>query len=101
MPSISAGSNITLGLEDIIDNFEVENIPTRQDCCIHNGILYIENGYMNPHYKATLRAIDLSKKEVVSKIDISKIVDGEPECLEFDEDHLLMAYGKTIYGLYF
>ena len=101
LPSISAGSNITLGLEDIIDHFEVENIPTRQDCCIHNGILYIENGYMNPHYKATLRAIDLSKKEVVSKIDISKIVDGEPECLEFDEDHLLMAYGKTIYGLYF
>lgn len=101
IPRLSEGRNITLGLEDIIDHFEVENIPTRQDCCIHNGILYIENGYMNPHYKATLRAIDLSKKEVVSKIDISKIVDGEPECLEFDEDHLLMVYGKTIYGLYF
>ena len=101
LPRLSSGSNVTLRLADIIDHFEVENIPTRQDCCIYNGILYIENGYVNPHYKATLRAIDLSKKEVVSKIDISKIVDGEPECLEFDEDHLLMAYGKTIYGLYF
>lgn len=101
LPRLSEGNNITLGLDDIIDHFEVENIPTRQDCCIYNGILYIENGYVTPYYKATLRAIDLSKKEVVSKIDISKIVDGEPECLEFDEDHLLMVYGKTIYGLYF
>ena len=101
LPRLSEGNNITLGLDDIIDHFEVENIPTRQDCCIYNGILYIENGYVTPYYKATLRAIDLSKKEVVSKIDISKIVDGEPECLEFDEDHLLMVYGKPIYGLYF
>lgn len=101
LPRLSAGSTVTLKSSDIIDHFEVENIPTRQDCCIYNGILYIENGYINPHYKATLRAIDLSQKKVVSRIDISKILDGEPECLEFDQDHLLMVYGKTIYGLYF
>lgn len=101
LPRLSAGSTVTLKSSDIIDHFEVENIPTRQDCCIYNGILYIENGYINPHYKATLRAIDLSQKKVISRIDISKILDGEPECLEFDQDHLLMVYGKTIYGLYF
>lgn len=103
LPKLSAGSKVELDESDIIDSFEVENIPTRQDACIKNGILYVLNGYDNPHYAPTLRAINLSTKQVQTRISLSSINNSETEGIDIVDDYMVIGFTntKTLYKLTF
>ena len=90
--------------EEIVSNMigsEVDNILNKPVCKLLEGHDEQLEQAVNTVESIYSTIINEHLPKILDSIDISKIVDGEPECLEFDEDHLLMAYGKTIYGLYF
>ncbi|MBR3010311.1 MAG: hypothetical protein IKH91_05775 [Prevotella sp.] len=68
-----------------------------QGGCIHDGILYIGQGYKNAGY-IFLNVVDLNKNELLGRIDLMKQgVEWEPEGCFYYNNHLMIAADNNIW----
>ena len=85
LPNFTEGKEVILKNEDIKDRYELEVFQYSQDKAYHNGHIYALAGYYVAPESISLRDIDLTKRKIVSKIDLSEY-GGEPEGLSISRD---------------
>ena len=76
IPSISEGEEIVLTGSDIINSFLLPTSEGIGQSFCKDGMLYVSGGFWK---HGTIRIIDLSKKEVVKKVELDQFTSGEPQ----------------------
>lgn len=93
---ISDEQIVYLNDSNIVDSYEIDcSAYTMQGGCIHHGYLYIGQGYAN---QGKIRIVDLTKKKLVTTLDIKK--GGyklEPEGCFWYDGRVMISSGKYIH----
>lgn len=100
LPKLSEGEYITLTEKDVIDKFEIVFANGMQDAKIRKGILYIVAGLdelstAKKDSKRSLIIVDLKKKRISKKMDLTYVTTNEPEDIDFHKGKCLMYCGQT------
>lgn len=99
MPNFTT-SQVTLEIDDILDYFDTDYEPYIQGCLYLNGMIYSLCGINNiVSNSSSLRVIDLIKKQEISKMSLSSIME-EPESIIFYND-LYIAGATNFYKFNF
>lgn len=83
--------------EDVLDNFVLPRLDTRQDSVCNGGNIILACGYVGYRDNTKIIVIDTVKKEIVTTIPLGKYEDIEPETLLIHKNKLLMTRGNTIF----
>ena len=95
-------SEVTVADADITAHFETENIAVRQDAFYRCGKIYIAAGYGNSELAATVTAISVKDGSILSRLETSQFVYGEPEMLDvFGNEIVFSVGGDIIYKILF
>ena len=94
LPDLSAGYNIELKNEDILENFSLEPFNIGQDKCYNNGNIFIISG--SPEYPdwTLIRVLDLNKKQITARIPLN-MYGGEPECIDTYQGKIIFSGYST------
>ena len=101
VPSLD-NTTVTLTITDIIDQFDVPYMPYIQGNTYHNGRAYILNGYGNTEYPPYLNVVDLSSKQLVTRLNFIDTagLSIEPEFINI-HDGVIVTGQTTAYSLKF
>ena len=104
IPQLEEGPKVYLSEKDIIDHYEVIYPNILQGCKIRGNKMYLLTGlqqsmsYRKDSQRAVL-VIDLKKKKLISKIDLTYVTVNEPEDIDvYKNKWLLYCNGEG--GLY-
>lgn len=102
LPLLSDGSVVVITDNDIQDNFQTDVLNFTQDKCYYDGKIYINRGDLRYQEWLRLSVVDLTTKQIITQIDLSRW-GGEPEGIDvYKNDKLLTTYGySTIYEYIF
>lgn len=82
VPSLSEGTEVTLGVDDILDQvvFPFETWFT-QAGCVHDGKIYycFGVGKQNPHYPSRLRVFDTDTRTISARYELQEMIPQEME----------------------
>lgn len=100
LPKLSEGEYITLTEKDVIDKFEIVFANGMQDAKIRKGILYIVAGLdelstAKKDSNRSLIIVDLKKKRIIKKMDLTYVTTNEPEGVDFWKKKCIMYCGQT------
>ena len=91
LPSLS-DATVTLTDNDVLDSFIVNGIGIYQGSKLINGKLVCPEGFGNAEYPAYISVIDLTKKQVVTRVPWGY---GEPEAAAVYENGILIVNNST------
>lgn len=104
LPQLSEGSDVVFSERDCIDNFIVNFASGTQGGVIKGRYMYLPTGLQESargqfNAERTIQVIDLKKKKLVKRIDLTYITTNEPEDLDFYKGKALLYCGQEG-GLY-
>lgn len=99
LPSLNEGKEVSLTEKDVLDRFEVLFPNILQGCKIRGRYLYLVTGLQQTygHQKDAQRAIlviDLKKKKLIKKVDLTYVTTNEPEDIDFYNGQCLLYCGQ-------
>lgn len=105
LPQLNEGEKVVLRVDDRFDYFDVPFLNIIQGAKIRNGRLYIVTGFQQLAYEKNKDAIreilviDLHKKQLTKRIDLTYVTTNEPEDMDFYKGKALLYAGQNG-GLY-
>ena len=86
--------------QDILSSYMLGcSAVNMQGACIHDGLLYIGQGYKSVGY-IYLNVVDLDRKELLGRIDLLEMgVEWEPEGCFFYQGNVMIAAGNNIWEI--
>lgn len=104
LPSLQEGTIVVLSEKDKKDSFIVEFASGTQGGVIKDGKMYLSSGLQESargsfNAKRVIQVIDLKRRKIVKKIDLTYVTTNEPEDLDFYNGKLLLYCGQEG-GLY-
>ena len=86
--------------QDILSSYMLGcSAVNMQGACVHDGILYIGQGYKSAGY-IYLNVVDLEEKKLLGRIDLlNKGVEWEPEGCFFYQGSVMIAAGSNIWEI--
>ena len=98
LPDLSDRSEILVTDTDIVSNFNLALVQSRQDAFMKNGLIYVIYGGIG-NEKAGIVVVDPTSEEIVTRVPIYQYIDSEPECMDCFKNHLLFNYGSNLLEL--
>jgi hypothetical protein len=100
LPKLGEGKDIVLTAEDVQDVFTVLFANGMQDAAIRNSIMYIATGLDEMSNKKidsgrAIIVVDLKKKRIIKKLDLSCVTTNEPEGIDFFGKRCLLFCGQN------
>ena len=99
LPQIDEGKEVVLSEKDCMDSFYVEFASGTQGGSVKGKFLYLPTGLQESSRGAfnaarAIQVIDLKKRELIKRIDLTYITTNEPEDLDFHKGKALLYCGQ-------
>ena len=99
LPKIAEGNSVVLTEKDRYDKFFVEFASGTQGAFIRKNKMYIASGLQESakgrfNAKRAIQIIDLKKKKLVRKIDLTYVTVNEPEGIDFYKGKAFLFCGQ-------
>lgn len=99
LPSVEEGSHIILTEVDCLDSFFVEFASGTQGGVIKGNYMYLPTGLQESargrfNAERALQVINLKKRQIVRKVDLSFVTTNEPEDIDFYKGNAFLYCGQ-------
>lgn len=99
LPHLCDGSEITLAEKDRIDIFSVDFASGTQGGVIRGDLMYLPTGLQESargqfNAERAIQVIDLKKKKLIRKVDLTYLTTNEPEDMDFYNGKPLLYCGQ-------
>lgn len=100
LPKLSAGREIVLTENDVLDKFTVDFVNGVQGGKIKDKKIYLTVGFSSvqgkgEYFDRAIKVIDLKKKKLIQSIDLTKVTVNEPEDIDYYNGKCLLFAGGT------